>query len=79
MRRRTKTVSVVFTDFLPCCLWCRIFHRHCDLQGLRRIQKYKAFRALDRLHSLAFDLRGHLRRLATDPGLPYAGRPMAHW
>jgi len=31
------------------------------------------------LHSMAFGLRGYLRRLATHPGISYAGRPMAHW
>lgn len=34
---------------------------------------------MDYLHPLAFGLRSHLRRLATNPGIPYAGRPMAHW
>lgn len=70
---------VVFTNLLSYCLWSRVFHRHCDLQGLRRIQKYPSSWAVDRLHSLAFDLRSHLHSLATDSGLPYTGRPVAHW
>ena len=69
----------VFTDLLSYCLWGRVFHRHCDLQGLCRIQKYASSRTVDCLHSLAFDLRSHLHRLATDSGLPYTGRPVAHW
>ena len=31
------------------------------------------------LHPLAFGLRSHLRHIATDPCISYAGRPMAHW
>jgi len=34
---------------------------------------------MDYLHPLAFGLRGYLRRLATNPGISHAGRPMAHW
>ena len=63
---------VVFTDLLPCCLWCLVFYRHCDLQGFRGIQKYSPCGTLDYLYSLACDLHSHLRRLTTDPGLPYA-------
>jgi hypothetical protein len=34
---------------------------------------------MDCLHPLAFGLRSHLRHLTTNPGISYAGRPMAHW
>ena len=70
---------VAFTDLLPCCLWGLVLHCHCDLQGLRRIPQYACYRTVDYLHSLAFDLRSHLHRLATNSGLPYTGRPVAHW
>ena len=70
---------VAFTDLLPCCLWGLVLHCHCDLQGLCRIPQYACYRTVDHLHSLAFDLRSHLHRLATNSGLPYTGRPVAHW
>jgi hypothetical protein len=34
---------------------------------------------MDYLHFMASDLRGHLRRFATGPGISHVGRPMAHW
>jgi hypothetical protein len=79
-RQRTKTMPrfAAFTDQLLRCLWDLVFHCHRDLQGLCRIQLFQTSRTLDHLHSLACGLRSHLCRLATDPGPPYAGRPMAH-
>ena len=80
MRPRTKNAprAVAFTTQLLCCLRGFVFCRHRDVQGLHGIQEFQASWTLDHLHPLALGLRSHLRRLTTDPGVPYVGRSMAH-
>lgn len=75
----TKTIrGVASAAQLSCYLRHLVFHRHCNLQGLCRVQEYQTSRTMDHLHSLAFGLHCHIHRFATGPCLPHVGRPMAH-